>query len=504
MSCALWRQLLARCCACCRHRRPRRCGEPGRGADAAERGRRRRAAAGGRAPARQPAVSMRRQDRTPGRHGGELRMLMGGAKDVRMMVVYGYARLVGYDRDFELVPDILETLRGRGRPDLHAASARGPPLVRRRTRSPPRTSATAGRTSPTTRSSRRSGRREACWSTASRRRSRSSTRRTVRYTWTQPNPFFLPALAGAAPLYIYRAGALPQAVPRALRRPEASSRRWSKSRAARTGPALHNRLDSLYKNDNPDLPTLQPWVVTTEPPSDALRLRAQPVLPPRRPERPAAALHRPGRDDHRRRQADPGQDRRRRDRPAGARPAASTTTPSSSRARSATTTRCDLWRTAKGSHIALYPNLNVDDPVWRELFRDVRFRRALSLAIDRARDQPGASISGWRVEGNNTVLPESPLFKPEYQTPVGAVTIPTQANALLDEIGLTSATRDGIRLLPDGRPLEIIVETAGEEHRADRRAGADPRAPGARSASSCSPSRRSARCSATGSSPARP
>jgi len=27
---------------------------------------------------------------------------------------------------------------------------------------------------------------------------------TVRYTWPSPNPDFLPALAGARPLYIYR------------------------------------------------------------------------------------------------------------------------------------------------------------------------------------------------------------------------------------------------------------------------------------------------------------
>ena len=32
-----------------------------------------------------------------GRHGGEMRMLIGRSQDVRMMVVYSYARLVGYD-----------------------------------------------------------------------------------------------------------------------------------------------------------------------------------------------------------------------------------------------------------------------------------------------------------------------------------------------------------------------------------------------------------------------
>ena len=36
-------------------------------------------------------------------------MLMGGPKDTRMMVVYGYARLVGYTPALELVPDILKS-----------------------------------------------------------------------------------------------------------------------------------------------------------------------------------------------------------------------------------------------------------------------------------------------------------------------------------------------------------------------------------------------------------
>ena len=41
----------------------------------------------------------------PGREGGELRILMSGAKDTRLMTVYGYARLVRYTPELELVPD---------------------------------------------------------------------------------------------------------------------------------------------------------------------------------------------------------------------------------------------------------------------------------------------------------------------------------------------------------------------------------------------------------------
>ena len=45
-----------------------------------------------------------------GRPGGELRMLMASPKDTRIMVVYGYARLVAYTPDLEIVPDILESV----------------------------------------------------------------------------------------------------------------------------------------------------------------------------------------------------------------------------------------------------------------------------------------------------------------------------------------------------------------------------------------------------------
>ena len=42
-----------------------------------------------------------------GQRGGDLEMLAASAQDTRLLVVYGYARLVGYDRDLNLVPDIL-------------------------------------------------------------------------------------------------------------------------------------------------------------------------------------------------------------------------------------------------------------------------------------------------------------------------------------------------------------------------------------------------------------
>src|SRR5919206_2983566 len=45
---------------------------------------------------------------TLGRHGGTLHTLAGRSRDTRLFTVYGYARLVGYDRNLKLQPDFLE------------------------------------------------------------------------------------------------------------------------------------------------------------------------------------------------------------------------------------------------------------------------------------------------------------------------------------------------------------------------------------------------------------
>ena len=45
---------------------------------------------------------------TVGKHGGDITLLMATPKDTRLMVVYGYARLVSYDPKLELKPDVLQ------------------------------------------------------------------------------------------------------------------------------------------------------------------------------------------------------------------------------------------------------------------------------------------------------------------------------------------------------------------------------------------------------------
>ena len=119
-----------------------------------------------------------------------------------------------------------------------------------------------------------------------------------------------------------------------------------------------------------------------------------------------------------------------------------------------------LWKRTQGSRLALLPNLNYGDEGWRRLLRDVRFRRALSVAIDR-HEVNMAAFFGLGQESADTVLPESPLYQERFAR-AWAQHDPDLANALLDEAGLSARADDGIRLLPDGRKAQIALESAGE------------------------------------------
>src|SRR3546814_4448031 len=68
-----------------------------------------------------PLVSVSGPNLSAGKHGGDIRTLITRNKDVRLLNVYGYARLMAYDETLEIVPDILEWLEiGRAHAELQS------------------------------------------------------------------------------------------------------------------------------------------------------------------------------------------------------------------------------------------------------------------------------------------------------------------------------------------------------------------------------------------------
>ena len=393
---------------------------------------------------------------TIGTPGGELRMLMGGPKDTRMMVVYGYARLVGYTPSLALVPDILKSIEVEHNSifTLHLRKGHkwsdGQPFTSEDFRYWFEDVAQNKYLSP-------SGLPISMLPQGEGPRFEVLSETAVRYSWTRPNPLFLPDLAGPSPLFIYR----PSHYLKQFHEKYAEKETLSalvKQANQRNWAALHNKLDTMYRNDNPDLPSLEPWILKTKPPSERFVFERNPyyyridkqgnqlpyidrviltiadskIIPAKTGAGESDLQGRYLRFDN-------------------------YTFLKASEERNHY--KVWLWRTGPGSQLALYPNLNVNDEVWRSLVRDLRFRRALSLAVDR-HEINQVIYFGLAIEGQNTLLPQSPLFERRLRS-AWASFDPHEANRLLDLIGLAKGS-DGFRQLPDGRPLEIVVENSGE------------------------------------------
>ena len=120
-----------------------------------------------------------------------------------------------------------------------------------------------------------------------------------------------------------------------------------------------------------------------------------------------------------------------------------------------------LWPRPYGSDVALMVNMTHPDQGLRQIFQDVRFRRAMSLAIDRE-EINDIAYYGHGVPRQLTVVSSSRYFEPEFAS-AWAEHDPARANALFDEMGLVDRDGDGRRDRPDGSPLEITLEyTLGE------------------------------------------
>ena len=394
----------------------------------------------------------------PGKHGGSLKLLMGRKKDTRQLVVYGYARLVGYDKNFNFVPDILKKFEVKhGRIfTLHLRKGHrwsdGHPFTSEDFRYYFEDVATnkkiANESLP-----------QVMLVEGKPPLFEVLDKHTVRYTWHKPNPFILPRLAGARPIYLYRPAHylkkfhIKYTPLRALEVlvKKAKKRNWV---------ALHYIVGQQYKNVNPELPSLQPWVLVTKPPAKRFNFLRNPYY---------------HRVDMNGRQLPYINDVKVNVTSSKLIPikAGSGETDLQSRGLNFTNYTLlkksekkfgystKLWRTAKGARWAIYPNLNFRDMEWRKLFRNVNFRRALSIAIDR-HEINQVFYYGLARETNNSVLRESPLFDEKFANRWSQFDLNT-ANQMLDDLGLVKRNSKGFRLLPNGQPMELTVVFSTEE-----------------------------------------
>ena len=98
-------------------------------------------------------------------------------------------------------------------------------------------------------------------------------------------------------------------------------------------------------------------------------------------------------------------------------------------------------------------NLNHEDDAFRDLFQQKDFRIALSHGIDR-QEIIDVLYAGLGEPWQAAPRPESP-FHDATMAKQYTEWDPDRANALLDGLGLTERNSDGVRLLPDGRPLSL-------------------------------------------------
>ncbi len=115
-----------------------------------------------------------------------------------------------------------------------------------------------------------------------------------------------------------------------------------------------------------------------------------------------------------------------------------------------------LWLTDRAAEHTIMFNHTAKDPVLRELFSDIRFKRAFSLALDR--QQIGDIVYlGFAVPSQLQVIPGSRLRNDEWAARDTEYD-PDTANALLDEVGLDSRDGQGMRLRSDGQPLVLNMD----------------------------------------------
>jgi peptide/nickel transport system substrate-binding protein len=126
------------------------------------------------------------------------------------------------------------------------------------------------------------------------------------------------------------------------------------------------------------------------------------------------------------------------------------------------------WDSGSGTGMNYFWNYDHPDEKKRALFRNLKFKQAMSFALDRKTIQKIVYFgTGWPSTG--TMTPKSLEFnfnadaKKFYEWCRDAYVDynVAKAKALLDEIGVKDVNNDGFREMPDGSKLEIRMDITG-------------------------------------------
>ena len=115
----------------------------------------------------------------------------------------------------------------------------------------------------------------------------------------------------------------------------------------------------------------------------------------------------------------------------------------------------------RGNEYSMMFNLTHPDAVKRAIFNDVRFRQAMSIAINREEINE-LIYFGLATPSQSAPTPDSNFYE-AWMTDHYAQYDPDAANALLDEMGLDQRDGEGFRQRPDGDTLFINMQVAVPE-----------------------------------------
>ncbi|MEM7535432.1 MAG: ABC transporter substrate-binding protein [Chloroflexota bacterium] len=115
----------------------------------------------------------------------------------------------------------------------------------------------------------------------------------------------------------------------------------------------------------------------------------------------------------------------------------------------------------RGNEYVFMFNFTTEDEVLREIFWDVRFRQAMSLAINR--EEINELVYFGLATPSQAAPPPSSRYYQDWMKDHYAAYDVEQANQLLDEMGLDERDADGFRLRPDGETLFINLQVSVPE-----------------------------------------